>query len=140
MQKKIQNRQTLFVGIFIYAFLLAAFLMTNSMLPETSLFPRMIIALFTLLNTIMVFQSFQGAAGNRMTLKEIKIPLLYFLGIVLYAFLFHYTNYFIATAVMLIAYMLILKVRPYWIIAAVTAAFELFVYLLFAVWLKTSII
>lgn len=138
---KPKNVQILIVGTFIYAFLLAAYLMTNSMLPDTAVFPRMIITLFAILNTFMVAQALRGKGEkSRVTLQEIKMPLIYFLGIVLYAILFSVTNYFVATAVMLVAYMLILKVRPYWVIPVITIAYSIFVYLLFVVWLNTSII
>lgn len=136
-----RNNQIILVGVFIYAFLLAAYIMTNSMLPDTALFPRMIIALFAFLNTLMVIQAFRGKGGDAgITWQDIRMPLLYFVGIVLYALLFSLTNYFVATGIMLVVYMLILKVRPLWIIPVITLAFGGFVYLLFVVWLKTSIV
>lgn len=140
MTEKRRDSQMLIVAVFIYAFLLAAYLMSNSMLPETALFPRMIIVLFAVLNTLLVIQSFRGGRGAQVSLRDIGMPLLYFIGIVLYALLFSATNYFVATAVMLVSYMLVLKVRPLWIIPAVTIAYGGFVYLLFVVWLKTSIV
>ena len=104
--------QTLLVGAFLYAFLLGAFLMTRSMLQASALFPRMIIAIFTLLNTIMVIQALRGRDKSRVNSAEFKMPLLYFVGVLAYVFLFRLTNYFVATSAMLIACMSIFKVRP----------------------------
>lgn len=129
----------LVVGIVIYAFLACAYVMTNSMLADTALFPRMIIALFAILNTVMVIQAFSGKHKNKFTMKETLMPLAYFAGIIAYAALFHVTNYFVATAVMLVAYLAVLKVRPWWKIGILTAGYLLFVYLLFVVWLKANI-
>ena len=133
--------QTLIVGVFLYAFLLAAYLITNSLLKESAIYPWIIITLFTFLNTMMVIDSFRKKSKvSGITVKEIKMPLLYFAGIVLYALLFSWTNYFVATGIMLVAYMLILKVRPIWMIPIIVVGYGTFVYFLFAVWLRTSII
>lgn len=132
--------QTLLVGAFLYAFLLGAFLMTRSMLQASALFPRMIIAIFTLLNTIMVIQALRGRDKSRVNSAEFKMPLLYFVGVLAYVFLFRLTNYFVATSAMLIACMSIFKVRPVWMIPVITLAYSGFVYVLFVVWLNTSII
>ncbi|MDO4547647.1 MAG: tripartite tricarboxylate transporter TctB family protein [Clostridia bacterium] len=130
----------LVIGAVIYAFLIFAFVITNSMLPDSALFPRMIIALFALLNTIMVVQAFTGKYQNKFTMRETLMPLLYFAGIIAYVFLFKWLGYFPATAVMMVAYMFVLKVRPIWKIGVITCGYLVFIYLLFVVWLKTSIV
>lgn len=134
------NKQGLIIGVLLYAFMVFCWMCTNSFVGDASLFPRMILVLFALLNTIMVIQSFQGKGKVSFTVKEAAMPLLYFAGIVVYVLLFKLLGYFPATAIMLVAYMLILKVKPYWLIAALTAGYLAFVYVLFVVWLKTSII
>lgn len=134
------NKQGLIVGIVLYAFILFCWMCTNSFIGDASMFPRMVLVLFAVLNTIMVIQSFQGKGKVSFSAKEAAMPLLYFAGIIAYAALFRLLGYFPATAIMLIAYMLILKVRPYWLIAALTAGYMGFVYLLFVVWLKTNIV
>ena len=103
------NKQGLIIGVILYAFMVFCWMCTNSFVGDASLFPRMILVLFALLNTIMVIQSFQGKGKVSFTAKEV-------------------------------AYMLILKVKPYWLIAALTAGYLAFVYVLFVVWLKTNII
>lgn len=134
------NKQGLIIGVILYAFIVFCWMCTNSFIGDASLFPRMILILFALLNTIMVIQSFLGKGAVSFSVKEAAMPLLYFAGIVVYVILFKLLGYFPATAIMLIAYMLILKVKPYWLIAALTAGYLGFVYLLFVVWLKTNIV
>ena len=134
------NRQGLIVGIVLYAFILFCWMCTNSFIGDAALFPRMILALFAVLNTIMVIQAFQGKGKVAFSAKEAAMPLLYFAGIVVYALLFNLLDYFPATAIMLVGYMLILKVKPYWLIAALTGGYMVFVYVLFVVWLKTNIV
>ena len=41
---------------------------------------------------------------------------------------------------MLVGFMIALKVKPWWLILAITAGYALFIYLMFVVWLKVSII
>ena len=137
---KPRNLQTLLVGTFLYALLLGAFSMTGSMLKASALFPRMIIAAFAFLNTLMMIQAFRGKDKSRVDPAEFKMPLAYFTGILAYVFLFGLTNYFTATAVMLVACMSVLRVRPIWLIPTVTLAYGGFVYMLFVVWLNTSIV
>ena len=52
MQKK--NTQSLIVGVVLYAFIVFCWMCTNSFIGDASLFPRMILVLFAVLNTIMV--------------------------------------------------------------------------------------
>ena len=138
MQKK--NMQSLIVGVVLYAFIVFCWMCTNSFIGDASLFPRMILILFAILNTIMVVQAFLGRGKEgKFYLKDALMPLAYFAGIVVYVLLFGWLGYFPATVIMLVALFLILKVRPYWLIAALTGGYCLFVYLLFVLWLKIHI-
>ncbi len=139
MTKK-KSGHELIVGVILYAFILFCWMCTNTMIGDAKMFPRMILTLFAVLNTIMIVQAFMGKYKNKFTVKEAVMPLVYFAGIVVYALLFAFLGYFPATIIMLIAYMLILKVRPYWLIGALTAGYVAFVYVLFVVWLKTNIV
>ena len=139
MQKK--NTQGLIVGAVLYAFIVFCWMCTNSFVGDAALFPRMILVLFAVLNTIMVIQAFlnKGKGESKFSFKEALMPLAYFAGIVVYIIVFSLIGYFPATVIMLIAFFLILKVRPYWLIAVLTGGYCLFVYLLFVLWLKTRI-
>ena len=134
------NKQGLIVGLVFYAFILFCWICTNTFVGDASIFPRMILALLALLNTIMIIQAFRGQGKSAFSAKEAAMPLLFFAGIVAYVLLFTLLGYFPSTCIMLIAYMLILKVRPYWLIAALTAGYLAFVYVLFVVWLNTNIV
>ncbi len=138
MKKK--NIQELIVGVVLYAFILFCWMCTNKFIGDASLFPRMILVLFALLNTIMVIQAFLGkGAEGKFSPKDALMPLAYFAGIVVYVLLFAWVGYFPATVIMLVAFFLILKVKPYWLIPVLTGGYCLFVYLLFVLWLKTRI-
>ena len=80
-----------------------------------------------------------GAEGG-VHFKEISMPLLAFLAIVGYVVLFRLFGYFPATAVMLVGFMAVLKVRPWRLILAIMAGYSVFIYLMFVVWLKVSIL
>ena len=139
MQKA--NKQGLIIGAVLYAFIVFCWMCTNSFVGDAALFPRMILVLFAVLNTIMVIQAFinKGKSESKFHMKDAAMPLLYFAGVVVYIILFALIGYFPATVIMLIAFFLILKVRPYWLIAVLTGGYCLFVYLLFVLWLKTRI-
>ena len=139
MQKA--NKQGLIIGVVLYAFIVFCWMCTNSFVGDAALFPRMILVLFVVLNTIMVIQAFvnKGKQEAKFHVKDAVMPLVYFAGVVVYVILFALIGYFPATVIMLIAFFLILKVRPYWLIAVLTGGYCLFVYLLFVLWLKTRI-
>ena len=136
-----RSAHELIVGAVIYAFLAAMYTFTAALPEEESaLFPYMILALFALLNTIMVIQAFTGRYSSGFAARDTVVPLLYFAGIMLYILLFSRVGYFPATAAMLAAVMLIFRVRPLWKIALIVAGYSAFVYVLFIVWLKTQIL
>ena len=140
MQRK--HTRMLVVSAVLYAFILFCWICTNNFVGDAALFPRMILVLFAVLNTIMVIQAFTKKGReekSKFNAKDTLMPLLYFAGVVVYIILFSLIGYFPATVIMLIAFFLILKVRPYWLIAALTGGYCLFVYLLFVLWLKTRI-
>lgn len=132
--------EELITGAVIYAFLAFVYWNTLSMVPASALFPRIVTVGIAILNTGMVFQSFRKHGKASLSLKELLMPAAYYLGIIVYAAAFALIGYFPATAVMLIAYMLVLKVRPIWLIAAITAGYLVFIYVLFVMWLNTNLI
>ena len=130
----------LIVGVIFYAFIGFCYYITTTMLPDSAAFPQMTLALLAILNTAMVINSFVKKPANKFTAKDTAMPLLYFAGIIVYAIVFNFLGYFPATAIMLIAYMLILQVRPIWKIFAITAGYLVFIYVLFVLWLNTNLI
>ena len=65
------------------------------------------------------------------SISEIKVPMLMFLGVVLYCLIFNFTNYFVATAIMIPAFMLVEKVRPVWKVVLIDVVYLVFIYVLF---------
>lgn len=129
------------VMLIVFGFL---FTQTLDMPDSPALFPRMCLALLSILTIIMLYLDVRKygrdhEAESGVHWKEIALPLLAFAGIVVYAVLFDLFGYFPATAIMLVGFMIALKVRPWWLILAIIAGYGLFIYLMFVVWLKVNI-
>lgn len=134
-----KTKETIVSGIIIYAVLGWAFWQTMSMLPTSALFPRVIIVLMTVLNTIMVIRSFGIRWESEMNLEDLKIPFIVFMAITIYVIIFRYLGYFIATSILLASLMLFFKVRPFYKIIAVTIGYCAFVYILFVLQLNVML-
>ena len=141
-------KQDLLVSLVIYLGAGALLALTGSMLPDTALFPRMILALTLFLNTLNVWfvlehDKKERAAGvsepEMLDFETAKMPLVVFLATVVYVAIFAKTNYFIATAIMLVAFMLVEKVKIKWV-ALVTVLYLAFIYYLFVVKLSVRLI
>lgn len=137
-------RQDLAVVIVLY--LAAGFLYykTLAMPASAALFPRALLILFSALNTLILitdvkkYWSTQEVGG--LIWKDINMSLLAFVGVIGYVVLFDLVGYFPATGIMIAGFMLALKVRPLWKIAAIIGGYWLFTYLLFVLWLKVRIL
>lgn len=134
MNKK--AKQDILVCLVIYAFMLFCFVQTLSMKSGSATMPRIILSLALICNTALLIRTFgqlkKDASGEGYTsIAEIKVPILMFFGIVLYCLLFNFTNYFIATAVMIFVFMMLEKVRPIWKIVAIDVVYLIFIYVLF---------
>ena len=133
-------KQDLITGLVIYAFLLFMFTQTSGLPAAATLYPRMVIVLFAVLNTAMILTAFKQQGDCAITLSGLKMPLLYFGGIVIYVFVFGVIGYFPATAIMLAAFMFLFNVRPWWKIAIIVAGFIVFTYVMFVVWLGARLV
>lgn len=142
-------KQDLVISIVIYVVVGALFAVTGSMLPDSAMFPRMILILIAFINTLNVVSIVRRdrellAKGERepsmLPFQTAKMPLVVFLGTAAYIVLFAFTNYFISTAVMLIAFMLIEKIKPRWMTLVITAVYLGFIYYLFVVQLSVRLI
>ena len=130
-------KQDLVVGIMVYALLLMFLIQSNSLPKDSAFFPRMVLSVFGLLNTVMITQAFvRKKNGNTVDIKSFGKPMLFFLGIVLYALLFRFIGYFPSTFILLFVAMFLLKVRPWWKILSISAGYLAFIYVLFVIWLK----
>ena len=126
----------------VFAFLYAQ---TIGMPSSPALFPRMCLILLTFLTILMLYFDLKKYgkdpnADGGVHFKDIVRPLLTFAAIVIYALLFDLFGYFPATILLLVGLMFVLKVKPWWLILAITAGYCVFIYLMFVVWLKVSIL
>lgn len=135
-------KQDLTVGIVIYLFLGWFYWQTTSMLPDSALFPRMILGLFAILNAIMIVQGFRAGKDARaaFSFQDVIIPLIVFLCIVAYVIIFKFIGYFPSTVIMLAGLMIAFKVRPYWLIAVIIIGYCAFIYFLFVKQLNVSLL
>ncbi|SNT25320.1 Tripartite tricarboxylate transporter TctB family protein [Anaerovirgula multivorans] len=130
------TKQDLTVGVVIYTVLIWFFVQTQSMLSDSSLFPRLIIGIFAILNTFMIIRAFKEKGSAKLSIQELKMPLLIFLGIVVYVIMFRFIGYFISTAIMMLGMMILFKVKPFYKIVAVILGYCMFVYVLFVMQLN----
>ena len=133
-------KQDLIVSLVIYIGAGILLAMTGSMLPDTALFPRMLLILMLFLNTlnvVMLVRKDRELKGkdvsepSMLTFETAKMPLVVFLATVVYVVVFAFTNYFIATSIMLVAFMLVEKVRPVWKVVLIDVVYLVFIYVLF---------
>ena len=141
-------KQDLIVSLVIYIGAGILLAMTGSMLPDTALFPRMLLILMLFLNTlnvVMLVRKDRELKGkdvsepSMLTFETAKMPLVVFLATVVYVVVFAFTNYFIATSIMLVAFMLVETVKVKWV-ALVTVVYLAFIYYLFVVQLSVRLI
>ena len=128
MNKK--AKQDIFVCLVIYAFMLFCFVQTFSMKSGSATMPRLILSLAFICNTALTVRKNPGGEGYT-SISEIKVPMLMFLGVVLYCLIFNFTNYFVATAIIIPAFMLVEKVRPVWKVVLIDVVYLVFIYVLF---------
>lgn len=142
-------KQDLIVAGVIYAIVGFMFAVTTSLSRDSALLPRMVLALTAIVNTVDVWYILakdrqlraEGITeASRLPFSDAKMPLVVFLGSIAYTALFVVTNYFVATAVMIVVYMLIEKVKPKWMIIVITIAYLAFIYYLFVVQLSVRLI
>jgi putative tricarboxylic transport membrane protein len=134
-------RQDLTVGLIVYTLLLVFLIQSNNMPKCSAFFPRMVLGVFGFLNTVMIIQAFGKKEGvNIADIKSFGKPLIFFVGIVLYALLFKLIGYFLSTFILIFVSMFLLNVRPLWKILTITVGYLLFIYMLFVVWLKVPMV
>lgn len=142
-------KQELIIAAVIYAVVGFFYAAGLNLLPDSRRFPNIILGLMAVTNTINVFLIVARDRRDRakgindaatITFNDVKFPLIAFLGTVAYTALFVLTNYFIATAVFIVAFMVIERIRPWWLIAVITVCYTAFIYWLFVVQLSVRLI
>ena len=137
--------QDILVCALIYLFIVFCYWQALTLKSGSEVMPRMIMLVAAVCNTVLLVRSIGQLRKHTVddgytSIAEIKIPILMFLGVVLYCLLFSIFNYFIATAIMLLVFMMLEKIKPLWKIIAIDAAYLAFIYVLFIVVLKVPLI
>lgn len=143
-----KTKQDLIISVVLYIAIGYFLYLTAGLMADSAVFPRMVLMLMAVINTINVIQVIMKdkqirdteEANAMLSWKEAKMPLLTFIGATAYVILFMSTNYFIATVVMIPVFMLIEKIKPVWLIAVITAVYLGFIYWLFVIQLSVRLI
>ncbi len=137
--------ESILVAVVLFAFC-GFFLYKASLLPgEAAFFPKAILYLMTGLTAIMLvkdlmdIKSGKNTEAPKIAAKDLAAPPLMFLGVTAFVVLFRLFGYFPASIVLFVGLMLVLKVKPRWMIAAITAGYLVFIYLMFVKWLQVSL-
>lgn len=138
-------KQDMMACAMIYLFILFCFWQTFTMKSGSEVMPHMILAVAAVCNTALLVRSIRQlhkdpSDEGYTSIAEIKVPVLMFLGVVLYCVLFNFLNYFVATAIMLLVFMLIEKVKPLWLILTIDGIYLAFIYVLFVMVLKVPLL
>lgn len=126
--------QNIAVGILMIVVGVIAFIMTMSMPPDASLFPRITIGLFVLLGLLLIILSAMdvyGKDGPSLVLRELKQPAISFAVIAAYIILMKPVGFYVTTAAFMITYMKVLKASSWRVILLTTAGMLAFTYVLF---------
>ena len=123
-------------GLIVYSLLIFFLIISVSLPSAASLYPKIIIGIFGFLNTIMLINAGKVLirSKEKMDISDLKfsfIPLYLFGMAVIYVILFKMTNYYISTAIMMVALMLFFKIRSVLKIGSVIIGYSLFTYILF---------
>lgn len=141
--------QDVYISVFIYAVLIFLFTASVKLPDDSASFPIILIVALALLNTSVFvkglkkskFMTVEGSTiKNSITWEVIKLPLITFLLVVGYVAIFTLTNYYIATAVFLIAMFLFYKIKSWKVILLVTLLFNILIYLGFGMFLNVPLL
>ncbi|WMJ76883.1 MULTISPECIES: tripartite tricarboxylate transporter TctB family protein [unclassified Sedimentibacter] len=135
-----KNRIDFFSGLAIIAFSILLFSMTGNLPAQSSLFPKALSVLFGVLGLMLVFN------GRKINNSEEKNPsfgnkeMWIGLGLIItYIVLMNVTGFFTATALFIIAFMLVNKVRSVIKIGVTVVALNIFIYFIFVAQLNVPL-
>lgn len=145
MKKKKPIHQDIYLCGIIYLVAFFFWYFGRNIKHEARVYPLIVLSLILFFNTLLLIITIKKsrkmtaeeiAEHNSVHWDEIRFPLFIFLVIAAYIVLFDLIGYFIPTAIMMVALMLILKVRNWKIIVFVPAGILALIYLLFVIVLK----
>ena len=142
-----KRHQDIYIGIIILA--VCAFFAYLSFQLDTgsATMPLILLAVMAFLGVIIFFDGIKKSRNASpenpvkpfITLESLKVPLLMFIQIGIYIFLFFAVGYYIATGVFLIASMCYLKQKSWFLMIVITACFIAFTYFFLVMQLNISI-
>ena len=130
----------LLFSIFSFAFALFFYVEANSMVASARLFPQIVAVLVFVLSIVMAFNAWRAAppeaSGTKINVKRLVT---YALMLAVYIFTTEKVGYFITTPIFMIVSYLYLKAAGLVKAVLITAAFMVFVYLLFVQFLNLPV-
>ena len=130
----------LLFSIFSFAFAMFFYVEANSMVDSARLFPQIVAALVFLLSVVMAFNAWRSAPPEEKGAKiNAKRLVIYAAMLAVYIWSTDTVGYFITTPVFMIVGFLYLKAAGFFRAVAITAAFMVFVYLLFVQFLNLPV-
>ena len=130
----------LLFSIFAFAFAMFFYVEANSMVDSARLFPQIVAGLVFLLSVVMAFNAWRSAPAE---VKDAKINakrlVIYAAMLAAYIWSTDTVGYFITTPVFMIVSYLYLRAAGFFKAVAITAAFMVFVWLLFVQFLNLPV-
>lgn len=149
MMKSKKIHQDVYASIVIYLVLLFLFVVALKLPENSAIFPNMLIAAITILNTIVLFNGIKktksmreenSTAEDSIKFEAMKKPLIVFLLSVIYIILFAFTNYFIATGIFMVALMRFYKIASWKKIILIILVYNIIIYFGFSKLLNVPLV
>ena len=130
----------LLFSVFAFAFALFFYVEANSMVESARLFPQIVAGLVFVLSVVMAWGAWRSAPAEENKAKiNVKRLVIYAAMLAVYIFATDAVGYFITTPVFMIVSYLFLKAAGFVKAVLITAAFMVFVYLLFVQFLNLPV-
>ena len=141
--------QDIYISVVIYTSLIFMYTVAAKLPKDSSIFPKMLIVLFVVLNTAVFIKAIKktklmisekSKEVNTINWKTIKTPLAVFLISVFYVIILKFSNYFIATVIFMIVLMKFYKFKSWKTILLTTIIYNIIIYIGFVKMLNVPLI
>jgi membrane-associated HD superfamily phosphohydrolase len=130
--------QDFYIGAVIFLFSLYFFIRSTDLPEGANTFPYYIFGILGVFGLLIAFFGWRKRAHkniekaeDEINFKTIKLPILSFLIIVLYASLVNVLGFFVSTSIFIVLFLLFYKIKNVLVIAGTIVSINLFIYLLF---------
>ena len=138
-----KRHQDIYIGIIILAVCAYFAYLSFQLDTGSATMPLILLAVMAFLGAVILFDGIKKSRADSvkpfLTFKDLKVPLLMFILIGIYIFLFFAVGYYVATGVFLIVSMFYLKQRSWLLMIAIAACFIAFTYFFLVMQLNISI-